>query len=161
MAENNEENSTSIVYSKPLKEEGGVENQSTTVVTVENKTNQQKKSKDKRTTSMVLAIVFFCVAIVFTLTTVLIYLDAYTSVGSDQEGLNSAVALLTFILFYGFFTYLPALIFSIVGVVMSGVGLKSTSKGHKVVCGIFLFLNIALLVALVLAVALVFLLQAA
>lgn len=112
-------------------------------------TIKPQSSKDNRTTSMVLAIIFFVASIIFAIITVWKFLDVYSSVDTGQEGLNGFVTFLSFLLFYGFFTYIPSFIFCIVGIVMSGIGLGSESKGRKIVCGIFLFLNIVVLIALI------------
>lgn len=96
----------------------------------------------KRTVPLVLGITFFILALILSG----IALGLFYSGQGQSDGLVLAI----FIVVYGPFIYLPAIIFNIVGIIMSRVAIDSDIKERKIIAKIFLILNILLLIGLIL-----------
>ena len=105
---------------------------------------QPQQKTGKKTGCMITGIVMFPVALIFLVIT-LYYLLAIFSAG---EKASAFVAFIVYVFTLGWITYLPGLVCSIVGIVLSSLGISSYSKGIKATCIIFLILNILMLIAL-------------
>lgn len=112
------------------------------------KKNKTSNLNNKRTLMMIFSIIFTIIAIILSIVTVLKFFDIYSS-GTGDAKLNGILTFLGFLLWYGWFTYLPALVCAILGIIFSALGLKTSSVGAKVTCGFMLTFSIITTVFLI------------
>lgn len=113
-----------------------------------NENNSISKSKLTKKGCMIAGVICSSFAFILSLITVFVYIYLYLGIDTSSQQLNGFLVTISFFIFYGWFTYLPALILAISGLTCSAIGTKSTSKGIKRTCVVFTVFSIIIIVLL-------------
>lgn len=108
-----------------------------------------RPAKTKKTGAMVCGIIFTILALIMTGVTIFEYLSVFLSLfNSSAQQAAGTVTFIAFLFGYGWFTFLPAIAFSITGICCCASGTKSILKGQKAASIVFLVFSILTLVGL-------------
>lgn len=109
----------------------------------ENQTNAQSKPQDLKTGLMIGGLIVFFLSMCFMAFTLYFLFQTYSS----DDDVQKAVTFIVFILSFGWMSYIPGVICSIISLCLHPFVIKSTSKGQKAVGIIFTILSVLFILA--------------